>query len=54
MKSTNNTTPTIYPKWIVCVPRAAGKRWHVLPSRKAQRAFAKAHNGVKFELRRSR
>lgn len=53
MKPSAHTAPTIYPKWIVCVPHAAGKRWHVLPSRKVQREFAKAHNGIKFELRRS-
>lgn len=54
MKSPADTATTIYPKWIVHVPHGTSKRWHVLPSRKAQREFAKTCGGVKFELRRSR
>ena len=54
MKPSADSKPIVYPKWIVCIPHATSQRWRVLPSRKAQREFAKANAGIKFELRRSR
>jgi len=40
-----------FPQWIVYTAvRVDGQLWHVFPSRKLQRAFARQHGGAKYQL----
>lgn len=42
-------------QWLVFTPHAVnGTHWHRLPTREAQRAFASANRGHRYDLRRSK